>query len=735
MANGETNTNKPAGKPGAFPGIGAFNKQSIIAGVLIAVVVAGILSLPLFDRVERADTDILHWLRATVAPPTSYAVSEVVVIAIDETTYATPPFSTIPKAMWTPHIASVQNAVLQAGATVVGWDLVLPTSANTYVADTRYDKTLLASLLKKGRKQGKVVLGEVDLGNAPLRPFHAFRRAVGEKQNIRSLNAFVEEDGILRGLPLLLEYQRNGTSEWRPGFAGELAMRHTGRTLEVAENGTTALFGGTPVSTEAGMNLLLNFDPRPGAIPTHSFQDIHRCIEKGDTEYLTQHFAGKAVILGTVLNLEDRKLASNRFITHPDFAGAPPSCTDIGTAPSDFARNATAGVYTHATAFNNLIRGDAVDRPNDVMQILFSFGAAVLAGLLSLAFRPIRSLAAILAMGALYAGISAWMFGTGLELPLLDPLLATGLAFTAGTAYRFVTTDKERRRVQATFSHYLDPKVINAMLDAGDVPELGGESRKLTCFFSDIAAFSTISEKMSPAELVEFLNEYFNIIGKEIEAHHGIIERFLGDAVCAVFGAPVRDEDHAASAISAAIAIDLGLAAAAQRFNVPEGMQVKTRIGINSGAMTVGNVGSRRRYTYTVMGDAVNLAARLESVNKQYGTLLMAGDDTVELCRDRFEWREIDRVRVVGRATPVTLYEPLGKKGDVGADVLRTRDRYEAALALYRAQDFSAAKDAFQKLAAEGDGASGKAVERCDRRMTGLPTPKNWDGVTDLTSK
>lgn len=709
-------------------------KTVLLPAALIAVLTAALLALPVFDRVERADTDILHWLRALIAPMPERP-SEVVVVALDERTYSTAPFSTIPKAMWTPHIAAVQDSVLAAGATVFGWDLVLPTSANTYVANRRYDKPLLASLLKKGRRDGKVVLGEVDLGNAPLRPFHAFRRAVGERRNIRSLNAFVEEDGIVRGLPLLLEYQDGDRTTMRPGFAGEIAMRHTGLALKASEDRATARFGDTTVPTEGVLNILTNFDSNPGAIPTYSFQDIYRCAEAGNTGYLEQHFAGKAVILGIVLNLEDRKLASNRFITGQDYAGAPEPCTGVGGDLSEIARNATPGVYIHATAVNNLVRGDAIDRPEEAMRILFSFIAAVITAALALAFRPLRSSLAILAAGIGYAVLSAWMFRSGLELPLLDPLLATGLAFTAGTAYRFVTTDRERRRVQATFSHYLDPKVINAMLDAGDVPELGGESRKLTCFFSDIAAFSGISERMSPAELVEFLNEYFNIIGKEIEAHGGIIERFLGDAVCAVFGAPVRDEDHAASAISAAIAIDRGLAAAQARFNVPEGMTVKTRIGINSGAMTVGNVGSRRRYTYTVMGDAVNLAARLESVNKQYGTLLMAGDDTVDICRDRFEWRELDRVRVVGRERPVTLYEPLGPKGDVAPEVLEIRDRYEAALALFRGREFEAAKAAFSQLASEGDGASEKAVERCQKRLMGLPTPSDWDGVTDLTSK
>ncbi len=196
----------------------------------------------------------------------------------------------------------------------------------------------------------------------------------------------------------------------------------------------------------------------------------------------------------------------------------------------------------------------------------------------------------------------------------------------------------------------------------------------------------------------------------------------------------MRDENHAANAVRCALAIDRGLAAAQDRFDVPEGRVVRTRIGINTGFMTAGNVGAERRKTYTVMGDSVNLAARLESVNKQYGTLLMAGEDTVTATGGLFEWRMIDRVRVVGRDTPVGLYEPLGEAGTVAADILALRDAYEAALRQFQAGDFAAARAAFQALADRGDMASRKAVARCDARLAD-PPPPGWDGVTDLTKK
>lgn len=711
------------------------------AAVLIALAATAATAAPGFDELHGLDTDLLHWLREQLAPqhadPDSSAA---VVIAIDQATYANAPFDGTPKVMWTPQIAAVQDAVLDAGATVFAWDLVLPTSANTYLADKRYDKPLLVSLLRQGRQAGKVILGDLKLGTDPIEPFEAFQRAVGGYRNIRSLNAFVDPDGVLRGAPALLTFRAaDGTESLRPSMSLEIAQRHLGEEAELSDDGALR-FNGREIPYHGAYNLIANFDGGAGAIPTYSFYDVHRCLEAGNTAYLQEHFAGKAVLFGLVLDLEDRKLASNRFINRPDFAGAPATCSGAPVPVSPIERSTMAGIYLHATAVNNLIRGTAIERVPPPVHIAFTALAALAAAAAAMRLKPGRAALAALGVGAGVIAIDVAAFREALQLPLIDPLAAGVLALGGVIGFRFVTTDREQRRVRATFSHYLDPKVIDAMLARGDVPELGGESRELTCFFSDIAAFSSLSEKMTPAELVAFLNDYFAIVGREIEAHGGIIERFLGDAVCAVFGAPVSDPDHAQKAVACALAIDRGLAQAQAdgRFALPHDKTVRTRIGINTGPMTVGNVGSQRRYTYTVMGDDVNLAARLESGAKQFGVLLMAGEKTVEATGDRFVWRELDRVRVVGRDRPVTLYEPLGEAGAVPEQRLAVKRRYEAALAQARAGDPSGAASAFQSLAAEGDDAAAKAAERMieiDARIRQAGGDEAWDGVYDLRSK
>lgn len=717
-----------------------------VASVIAAGVATLVTAIPSFDRFHPIDEDILHLLRHAVGNQPA-SESPVAVVAITPETFAADGLSGIPRILWTDQMATVQAKVLEAGATVFAWDVILQNSAAKSMSDIlggrveldsgaeralrRLDRDLLIGLKTYGRDQGRVVLGYADLAQGPVLPHQGLRQMIGRGAALHSVNAYVDADGIVRGVPLLAESADGATHTF---FALEIARRHSGRDIDWIPPRNLE-FGGKAIpvlaDAERGTNMLVNFDPTPGAVPSYTFHDILACE---DADYLRRAFEGRAVLFGFVTDLEDRKLMSNRFVRRPDFDGAPVACDGAPAPVAAIARNTESGVYLHANAVRNLLDGDAVRRPGTALRLGAAFVLALSAAGFAAARRPSVALAATFAVAGLYAVGAGFVFGDGTVLPLTDPGAAALLALGGMVGFRFVTADRERRHVRQTFSQYLDRKVIEAMIDAGDVPELGGESRELSCFFSDIEAFSSISEKMGPPELVTFLNEYFSVIGREIEAHGGIIERFLGDAVCSVFGAPVRDENHAANAVRCALAIDRGLAAAQDRFDVPDGRIVRTRIGINTGFMTAGNVGAERRKTYTVMGDSVNLAARLESVNKQYRTLLMAGEDTVTATGDLFEWRMIDRVRVVGRDAPVGLFEPLGEAGSVDGAALALRDAYEAALRRFQSGDFEAARRAFAALAAQGDLASQKAVERCEFRLT-EPPPPGWDGVTDLTRK
>ena len=200
------------------------------------------------------------------------------------------------------------------------------------------------------------------------------------------------------------------------------------------------------------------------------------------------------------------------------------------------------------------------------------------------------------------------------------------------------------------------------MLSSNKPPVLGGEMRNVTVYFSDIADFSSIAEKIPPAELVAAMNEYLSAMTDVIEAQGGFVDKYIGDAIVAVFGAPLDDPEHAANAVHAALRCAARLPL--DRVNAAFGRTVRQRIGLNSGEALIGNIGSRRRFNYTVMGDMVNLASRLEGTNKFYGTTVIASEATVELTGRAFVWRELDAIRVKGRSQPVRI-EPLGAAGEV----------------------------------------------------------------------
>ena len=481
--------------------------------------------------------------------------------------------------------------------------------------------------------------------------------------------------------------------------------------------------------------MLINFDGGAGTIPTHSLADLYSCADRDRIDYFRRHFAGKVVLFGAVLDVEDRKLSSKRFITGPEGVGLPDRCVHQvmqGFYRTDMRRDAIPGVYLLAAAVNSLIRKDALvefDRGIDGL-IVFALIAGVALAVLLLPFGTavlMLSGGAVVWTGAVTAGLAS-----GTVLPLLYPLVATVLTFAAMSGYRFAVADKDKRYLRRAFALYLPPAEVDRLVERTEPPVLGGETRELTVLFSDIEAFTTISEQLSPQDLVGFLNRYLSEMSDIIETHGGFIDKYIGDAVVAVFGAPLVDPDHALHAVQTALACQRRLADVSKDFGVPTDLPVRTRIGVNTGDMLIGNIGSRRRFNYTVMGDAVNLASRLEGANKVYGTHILVSDHTAELCGGAIAFREVDRIRVVGRNAFVDLFEPCALRDDAPPDLTDRLDRFAAGLAHYRARRFAEAAEVFDTMDAE-DPVARVYLERV-RRLTAMP-PAEWDGVTTLDKK
>jgi adenylate cyclase len=343
------------------------------------------------------------------------------------------------------------------------------------------------------------------------------------------------------------------------------------------------------------------------------------------------------------------------------------------------------------------------------------------------------------------------MFGSShLWIEIARPLLTILLTFTAVMAYRYITEEKDRKFLQSTFKQYLSPELIDMMYTSKQQPVLGGEEGVRSAFFTDIQGFSTFSEKLgSPTRLVELLNEYLTVMTDILLKHYGTLDKYEGDAIIAFFGAPMPMEDHAHQACLTALDMQESLGALRKKWR-SEGdkwpdivHQMRMRIGINTGCITTGNMGSTIRKNYTMMGDAVNLAARLESAAKQYGVYTMISNFTCDLIKNDFEVRQVDKITVVGKSEPVVVYELMALKNGLSPEIVKMRDSYNEGLRCFYAQEWDKAikilqethlQEPFRDIAPKEMTPSKKIIQYCEIYKSN-PPGAGWDGVISLTSK
>jgi len=317
-------------------------------------------------------------------------------------------------------------------------------------------------------------------------------------------------------------------------------------------------------------------------------------------------------------------------------------------------------------------------------------------------------------------------------------MLALLLVFVILTILRFLSEAREKSYIRNAFGRYLSNDVINELIADPEKLTLGGQQRELTAIFTDVKGFSTISEQLTPSDLVVLLNTYLTEMSNIILDERGTIDKYEGDAIISFFGAPVSYTDHPAHACAAALRIKTAETRLNERF-MAEGLSpgpLLTRIGVNTGEMVVGNMGTENKMDYTIMGSSVNLASRLEGVNKQYGTWILVSEATRNGCPDRFLFRKLDRVRVVGIQQPVRLYELVGDRGSPDSAQIETIDRFHAALDLFEVKDWARAKAGLEGILKDypEDGPAKLYLKRCDEYAK-TPPSANWDGVFNLTVK
>ena len=560
--------------------------------------------------------------------------AEVVVVNIDENTFELPAFDQ-PFALWGPQFATVLDAIDRAGAKVIGIDIIFATTAETVVRG--HDRPLFATLARLGAEE-RVVLAQTDVGNRVLGPHKSFRSLSTVPNNIRSANVRIDLDGIVRYMPL---WQGGGDGPKAPGFALTLAER-AGFELERLPANLRYLWPNYADATIA---------------PVYAMQDVYQCAQTKAIEQLKTAFAGKVVLLGAAIDVEDRKVTSGRALIKGAAPLALPCAAIVPEKPSGGSavpstRRTIPGVFIHAQAVNDLLRGE-LSRFWPGWLALLALAAMSAAGSALSIF--LRAQAASL---ALVGALLLWLAGTTGSAsfdwfgPLLGGVTAAVAAFLIGLGLRTFVIDRERRRMALALSRYLDVHLARTLMESDQPPELGGETREVTIWFSDIAGFSTVAETMEPRELVRELNAHFTMLGAAIEVEGGIIAQYVGDAVVAIFGALVPLPNHAAAAMRAALTAQDKL-----RAETGKAGAFKIRIGLNTGSCVVGNVGSINRINYTAIGDSVNVAARLEAANKELGTAILASDSTVQAAGPGFVCRDLGPIHVKGRAEVVVVHE------------------------------------------------------------------------------
>lgn len=320
---------------------------------------------------------------------------------------------------------------------------------------------------------------------------------------------------------------------------------------------------------------------------------------------------------------------------------------------------------------------------------------------------------------------------------ITTPILVIFLTFGGHTVYHYTLSQHEKKMITGAFSHYVPVKVVDQILADPSKLSLGGEERVITVMFTDVVGFTSISEKLSPAELVKLLNEYLTEMTDTVLAHDGIIDKYEGDAIMAEFGVPVPYENHAFMACKTAVEMQKKLRKLREKWKNEGRPQLRARIGINTGEVIVGNMGSRDVFDYTVMGDSVNLGSRLEGANKFYGTDIMISEFTFEHVKDEFYTRELDLIRVKGKEKPIKVFQLItSKKDKMSEDFLKMMDIYNKGIQFYKKQEWNDAIDCFEACL-EIIPEDPPAVEyrsRCIEYKFNSPGP-DWNGITVMTEK
>ena len=569
---------------------------------------------------------------------------------------------------------------------------------------------------------------------APVFPTDIFRgRAVGLAAwdgygaNLQALqssaasaghfNPLVDFDGVVRRIPMLVEhdgqiYESLSLAVVRsvmdmprlvPGFAGEQNQGYGGLewlTVESAQGGLT-------IPVDAEVSALIPYSGKRNTFTYISATDVlHGKIEQAALQ-------NKIVLVGT----------------------SAPGLMDMRSTP---VGEVYPGVEVHANMISGILNQDIKQHPpymlgaNVVLMLLIGISLSVLLPLLS----PIRGmlLSLIFLSGDIALNLALWNYAD-LAMPMAGGILIILTLFALNMSFGYFVESRAKRQITGLFGQYVPGELVDEMAKRPESVSMEGDSREMTILFSDVRSFTTISEGLDPKELSQLMNEFLTPLSRVIYKQRGTIDKYMGDCIMAFWGAPLPDPDHAHHAVLAGMEMQRALNELQPQFKAKGWPEIHIGVGVNTGRVSVGNMGSEVRVAYTVMGDAVNLASRLEGITKEYGVLMLVGEATKQ-ATPQIVYREVDMVRVKGKEQPVAIFDPHGLVGEVGKEKLDEIKLFHQALRTYRKQDWDRAD--LELLSLQNMSPDCKLYRVYAERVTyyrNNPPGEDWDGVFTFKTK
>jgi len=713
----------------------SYSKIAIIASSAFVLSVLMIFLEPI-QRLELRHHDLLFEMRGEL----DVSDSPIVMVAISQQADEEIPY----KYPWPTNLhAKLIDNLNRAGAKVIAFDVIFD-NPDTY--DPEND-SLFAESMK--RHQNVILGGELQADQiseseliSPLFPNTTLFNSNPNKPGL--VRVFPDLDGAVRSYNF--GHIHREETYYRLGI--EVVREFEGLAYDsidaINPNSKSEYFsvGSYEIPKERANSFLINYYGPEGIFPEVSFEEV---ID--DSSYTTVFESELGASVNSFDDPEFGHLSMGTFRDKIVLVGATmPLLKDFYATPyANDGNNERPGYQIHANAVQTILDSNYLSRFNNWYTLLIMFAFSFILAFVNRYFNAVSGFLLSLILAGSFFGITYWAFvSLNTIMMITGPVIALILTQSGMVGYEYYMEQKEKRRIKGMFASYVSPELVDQMITSGEEPKLGGDEVHITAFFSDIVSFSTFSEQLEPGQLVKLINEYLDSMTGIINKQGGTLDKYIGDAIVSFFGAPVEMEDHAHKACKTACLMQLELKKLTKKWE-SEGwpelvVNMKQRIGINTGLMITGNMGSSKRFNYTMMGDNVNLAARCESGAQFYGVDTMITESAkreAESYQDDLVFRKLDQIVVKGKTQPVNVYELTGLKEHVPEKLLQRNHLFEEALAAYFNRDWETAISLFKRaseLELFEHNPSKIFIQRCEE-MRVDPPQEDWNGVFVMEQK